>query len=592
MDAFPDQTETPVDRRPSITRLAAALHEAMGTPVPHALILPLSLLFARHFRFDSADPGWADRDRLLIAENLAPLAAALAQRAGLPKESFDAPAAPLGIGIGLVLAERLLAARFGRSLVDHRAWVFADGADLATGPMQEAALLAGLWRLGRLAVIVSVPQPDAPGLAGFAAAGWSVRRVDSGEAGDVAAALSAALRSQKPTLIACLPGVDTHALATPQARSDAGEGIAAWTNTGRRNAGMRRAWLKRLARHASRQDFEAAMAGRLPVGWHRMLLEAGTLLPAGQTMMSTAETLRLAWMRLSASLPDLASLPGAPGWKQPGAQTEFCPARRAAGRLAQGIGAAMTGMALHGGLLPVAAHCLSQLDHLRPGLRAAAAAGLHVVECLVEPATPCPMAGQRAGLRAMRNLQLFRPADASEALECAELALRRNGGPSVLLLSEQPVPLLAERPARTRCAKGGYILLEAAAPRAVTLVASGPELHIAVQARQLLAAAKIAAAVVSMPCWSLFGRQDPDWQRAVLGHAPIVALEAGSGFGWERWLGPDGLFICAAPDPEEPQAPVFSAQRVADLVLRHLGIAPVAWTTCQGFTKRPTLPRQ
>ena len=575
MDVFPDQNERAIDRRPSITRLAAALHEAMGTPVPHALILPLSLLFARHFRFDSADPGWADRDRLLIAENLAPVAAALAKQAGLTRESFVSPGAPLGIGIGLVLAERLLAARFGRSLVDHRSWVFADGADLATGPMQEAALLAGLWRLGRLAMIVSVPQADAPGLAGFAAAGWSVRRVDAGEAGDVAAAMSAALRSQKPTLIACLPGTEAPVKA-PCARSAPGEGSAAWANTGRRNAGMRRAWLKRLARHASRQDFEAAMAGRLPVGWHRMLLEAGPLLPPGQAMVSTAETLRLAWMRLAASLPDLASLPGAPGWKQPGGQTEFCQARAAAGCLAQGIGTAMTGLALHGGLLPVAAHCLSQLDHLRPGLRAAASSGLHVVECLVEPATPCPTAGQRAGLRAMRNLLLFRPADASEALECAELALRRNGGPSVLLLCEQPVPLLAERPARTRCAKGGYILLEAAAPRAVTLVASGPELHIAVQARQLLAAAKIASAVVSMPCWSLFSRQDPDWQQAVLGHAPIVALEAGSGFGWERWLGPDGLFICAEPDLDDVEAPVFSAQRVANLVLRHLGIPQMA----------------
>ena len=568
MDAFAEYTEATTDRRPSITRLSGSLHEAMGRTDQHPLVLPLSLLFARHLRFDSADPGWADRDRLLLAPELAPIARAVSALVGLPPEACHSPGAPLGVGIGLVLAERLLAARFGRSLVDHRAWVFADGADLATGPMQEAALLAGMWRLGRLAVIVSVPEADAPGLAGFAAAGWLVRRVESAEAGDVAAAMSAALRSQKPTLIACLPV----ATPSPLPRTDMREGCLAWANTGRRNAGMRRAWLKRLARHASLQDFEAAMAGRLPMGWHRALLEAGPLLAPGQTLVSTAETLRLAWMRLPASLPDMASLPGAPGWKQPGAQSEFCHARAAAGRLAQGIGAALAGMALHGGFLPVAAHCLSQLDHLRPGLRAAASSGLHFVECLVEPAAPCPAAGQRAGLRAMRNLLLFRPADASEALECAELALRRGGGPSVLLLSEQPVPLLAERPARTRCAKGGYILMEAAAPRAVTLVASGPELHVAVQVRHLLSKAGIPAAVISMPCWAFFSRQDPDWQQAVLGHAPIVALEAGSGFGWERWLGADGLFICAEPTPGDTEALPLSPQRVADLVLRHLGV--------------------
>jgi transketolase len=203
-------------------------------------------------------------------------------------------------------------------------------------------------------------------------------------------------------------------------------------------------------------------------------------------------------------------------------------------------------------------------------LRAAAAAGLHFVECLVEPARPCPSAGYRASLRAMRNLLVFRPADASEALECAELALRRGGGPCVLLLCEQPVPLLADRPARTRCAKGGYVLREAAAPRAVTLVASGPELHVALQAHKILAAAAIPAAIVSMPCWSFFASQEPDWQRAVLGDAPIVALETGSGFGWDRFLGNEGLFI--GDDPTAGDAVPLSPHRVANLVLRHLGL--------------------
>jgi transketolase len=376
------------------------------------------------------------------------------------------------------------------------------------------------------------------------------------------------LRSQKPTLIACLSRPGDQSTRGPLHGE---EGRLAWMLTGRRNAGMRRAWLKRLARHASRPDFEAAISGRLPVGWHRTLVDAGPLLPPGQTIISTAETLRVAWMRLPGSLPDLASLPGAPGWKQLGAQTEFCHARAAAGHLVQGIGAAMAGMALHGGFLPVATHCLSALDHVRPGLRTAAAAGLHFVECLIEPAIPCPAAGQRAGLRAMRNLLVFRPADASEAVECAELALRRGGGPCVLLLSEHPVPLLADRPARTRCAKGGYVVHEATSPRTVTLVASGPELHLTLQARKLLASAGVPTAVVSMPCWEYFAHQEPDWQHAVLGDAPIVAIETGSGFGWDRWLGTEGLFISS--DPAAGDATPLSAKQIADLVLRHLGIA-------------------
>jgi transketolase len=545
LDTLPGQIDGTADRKPSIARLATALQDQLGAAAPHPLVLPASLLFASHLRFDSADPGWSDRDRLLFAAELAPFSAGLATLAGLPAGCGIAPGCTLGAALGMVLAERLLAARFGRSLVDHRCWVFADGAGLASGPMQEAALLAGMWRLGRLTAIVAVAAQDAPGLAGFAAAGWSVRRVDSSEAGDVAAALSAALRSQKPTLIACLSKAPpARALHTPSE-----EGRLAWAATGRRDAGMRRAWLRRLARHASRQDYEAAMAGRLPVGWHRALVEPGPLLPPGQTQISTAETLRLAWMRLPSSLPDLVSLPGAAGWKLPGAQTEFCHARDAAGRLPQGIGAAMAGMALHGGFLPVATHSLSELDHLRPGLRAAAAAGLHFVECLVEPARPCPSAGYRASLRAMRNLLVFRPADAS-------------------------VPLLAERPARTRCAKGGYVFREAGPRRAVTLVASGPELHLALQAVPLLAAAGVPASIVSMPCWDLFAQQEPEWQHAVLGDAPIVAIEIGSGFGWERFFGHDGLFIGNghATGDEPPLSPHGVAQRV----LRHLCIPQLA----------------
>jgi transketolase len=570
LDTLPGQIDGTADRRPAVTRLATALQDQLGAAAPHPLILPACLLFARHLRFDSADPGWPDCDRLLFAPELASFSAGLAALAGLPAGCGIAPGCSLGAALGMVLAERLLAARFGRSLVDHRCWVFADGTGLATGPMQEAALLAGMWRLGRLTAIVAVAAQDAPGLAGFAAAGWSVRRVDSSEAGEVAAAMSAALRSQKPTLIACL-SKPQHARAL-QCPSE--EGRLAWAATGRRDAGMRRAWLRRLARHASRQDYEAAMAGRLPVGWHRALVEPGPLLPPGQTQISTAETLRLAWMRLPSSLPDFVSLPGAAGWRQPGAQTEFCHARDAAGRLPQGIGAAMAGMAMHGGFLPVATHSLSELDHVRPGLRAAAAAGLHFVECLVEPARPCPSAGHRASLRAMRNLLVFRPADASEAIECAELALRRGGGPCVILLCETPVPLLAERPARTRCAKGGYVLREAGPRRAVTLVASGPELHLALQAVPLLAAAGVPAAIVSMPCWDFFAQQEPEWQRAVLGDAPIVALEIGSGFGWERFCGHDGLFIGNgyATGDEPPLSPHAVAQRV----LRHLCIPQLA----------------
>jgi transketolase len=476
--------------------------------------------------------------------------------AGLPPGFAEAPGPALELACGMALAERKLASRFGRSLVDHRIWAFDTGADVSRGSVQEAALLAGNWRLGRLTAFIPVQAPDAPGLSAFTAAGWSVRRVNEAEAPEVAAAMSAALRSQKPTLIACLP----HSGCGERLGDlSGGQGVEAWSTTGRRVATVRRGWLKRLARHGRSGDYDAAMSGRLPAGWHNAVLEPGTVLAPGQTVMSTAETLRRALVRLAPSLPEFCVI-----------QSEE---RDKHGQLTQGFAHAMAGMALHGGMIPVGVHELDEAESVRPGLRAAAVAGLRMVACLIEPKIPCRAGGQRAGLRAMRNLFVFRPADATEALECAELALRRSEGPSVLLLCEATVKLLAPRPSRTRCAKGGYVFCEAEAPRAVTMIASGPDLHEVLLARGVLAQNGVAAAVVSLPCWEYFILQDSGWQDAVLGDAPRVAVEAGSGFGWERFLGPGGLFI--GPDqvaPGELAAP--TARRIADLVLRHLDMRP------------------
>jgi transketolase len=435
--------------------------------------------------------------------------------------------------------------------------------------VQEAAWLAAAWRLSRLTVVAGVRTADAPGLAGFAAAGWSVRRVDAGDPGDVAAAISAAQRSQRPTLIACIRA----GRPAPAGAACSEEGIQAWREAGGRRSGVRRAWLKRLARHGSRQDFENAAAGRLPQGWHSAFFESGPLLPPGETAISTSCSLRLAMSRLAAVVPEVMRLPSDGCAKATGAQPELLSGCGAEGPLAQGLSAAATGLALHGGVLPVVEHRLAEADGLSAGMRAAAASGLRTLTVLIEPNTARPEGGQHASLRAIRNLTVFRPADASEALECAELALRRTTGPTVLLASDAPVKLLAERPSRTRCAKGGYVLAEALSRRA-TLIASGPELHLALAAHRMLADADTPVAVVSLPSWDVFARQELAWQETVLGDAPRIGLEAGSGLGWERWLGPDGLLIGLghsegiAWDASWPHA---SAVRLVHLITRHLG---------------------
>ncbi len=581
-------SEARPDRRASITRLIDGLTPLLPRDSPALpLVLPLALLVGRHLRFDAADPRWPDRDRLVLAPSILCLGEAAASLLAAPVSRADADpgladfaqsaGSPLGAAVGLALAERMLAARFGRSLVDHRTWVLESGEEGATGAVQEAAWLAGAWRLGRLTLIRTVAAADLGELAGFAANGWSVRRARAGDAGGIAAALSAALRAMRPTLIAVLtqdgpPVVGGRLALAGNGRAEAPEdSVAAWQMAGRRASAIRRAWLKRLSRHAGRPEFEQAMAGRLPAGWHGRLAARAP----GEALGATAACARDVLSELAGALPCLAAMPGTAGWKLPASQAEPATGRdERAGRLAQGIGAALCGMARHGGVLPWAAGRLRDADGLREGLREAASQQLQLIRILVEPDEPCAAAGQRASLRAMRNLHVFRPADATEALECLELALRRREGPSVLLLSEAPAPTLADRTLRTRSGRGGYVVAEPCGGRAATLIASGADLQVAEQARALLTQAGLATALVSLPCWDLFALQAVEWREAMLGDAPRIGVESGSGFGWERWIGAGGLFVdcgLAGPAAGRGDRLVLAARQVARAVLRHLG---------------------
>jgi transketolase len=167
-----------------------------------------------------------------------------------------------------------------------------------------------------------------------------------------------------------------------------------------------------------------------------------------------------------------------------------------------------------------------------------------------------------ASLRAMPNLCVFRPADAIETAECWEIAVKRADGPSVLALSRQNLPTLREA-GENRCARGGYVLAEANGERRATLIATGSEVSLAMEARATLEAEGVPTAVVSLPCWELFALQDEGYRAAVLGGALRVGIEAALPMGWERWLGPDGIFIGMQG---------FGASAPAEALYRHFGL--------------------
>ena len=239
-----------------------------------------------------------------------------------------------------------------------------------------------------------------------------------------------------------------------------------------------------------------------------------------------------------------------------------------------GMCAAANGIALHGGLIPYTGTFFVFTDYMRPAIRIGAIARAHVIHVLTHDSIGLGEDGPThqpiehlASLRAMPHLHVYRPADAMEVAECWELAIRRNDGPSLLVLTRQALPTLRTDTTENRCARGGYVLAEAEGPRAVTLIATGSEVSIAMDARAALAADGVAAAVVSIPCWELFSQHDEAYRAQVLGTAPRIGVEAAGGFGWERWLGNDGIFIGMTD---------FGASAPYEDLYKHFGITPDA----------------
>jgi transketolase len=238
------------------------------------------------------------------------------------------------------------------------------------------------------------------------------------------------------------------------------------------------------------------------------------------------------------------------------------------------MAAAMNGMALHGGFIPYGGTFLIFSDYCRPAIRLSALMRQRVIYVMTHDSIGLGEDGpthqpveQLASLRAIPNLNVFRPADGVETAECWELAVRSGDAPSLLALTRQSVANL--RTAHTEenlCAKGAYVLAETAGKtRDVTILATGSEVSLAVEARGLLAKDGIEAAVVSMPCWELFASQPVAYRNEVLGTAPRVAVEAAVEQGWERWLGERGAFIGMTG---------FGASAPAPRLYEHFGITP------------------
>ena len=241
-----------------------------------------------------------------------------------------------------------------------------------------------------------------------------------------------------------------------------------------------------------------------------------------------------------------------------------------------GMAAAMNGLALHRGVIPYGGTFLVFSDYCRPSIRLSALMGQRVIYIMTHDSIGLGEDGPThqpvehlAALRAMPNVQVFRPADVIETIECWALALANDGGPAILALSRQGLPTIRnEHRVENLSSRGAYVLAEAEGARQVTLMATGSEVHLALTARDILQGEGVPTAVVSMPCWSLFEAQDQAYRDSVLGADAVrVGVEAATAFGWDRYIGPDGAFVGMSG---------FGASAPADALYQHFGITAAA----------------
>jgi transketolase len=622
-----------------------------------------TVLFTQFLTFDAADPKWPDRDRFVLsAGHGSMLLYALLYLTGntdMPldqlkhfrqlgsltpghPENFhtkgiETTTGPLGQGlatsVGMALAERMLAAEFGKKIVDHHTYVLVSDGDLMEGVSQEAIALAGHWKLNKLIVLyddngISIDGPTSISdsvdqVKRFKSAGWQAELIDGQDQQAIAAAIARAQKSNKPSLIACKTTIGYGAPTKAGTAKAHGEALGAeelkgakqklgislepfsvpddvlksWREAGSRGAAARQEWEARFATLSSRKraEFERRVRHERPAALAKVLKAHKKALLETPQNIATRKSSESAIDAIVTAMPmefvaGSADLTGSNNNKAKSA-VDFS-AKTPKGRFVHygirehGMAAALNGIFLHGGFAPNGATFLVFTDYARPAMRIAALMGAGVVYVMTHDSIGLGEDGPThqpvehlAALRAIPNMRVFRPCDAIEVTECWELALNRIDGPTVLALTRQNLPQLrTTAPSDNPCSHGAYELVAAQGEAKVSLFASGSEVQIAVAAQNQLVERGIASRVVSVPSLELLLAQPTDRQQAVIGQAPVnVAIEAAVRWGWDAVIGKHGEFIgmhgfgASAPAKDLFKHFGITAEAAVDAALKRLG---------------------
>lgn len=542
-----------------------------------------------------------------------------ARTAGHPEyghaAGIETTTGPLGQGIanavGMALAERLMNAEFGDDLVDHYTYCIAGDGCLMEGISQEAISFAGHMKLNKLIVLfddngISIDGPTSltvseDTIMRFQSAGWDTISIDGHDPVAIAQAVYSARATDKPSLIACKTqigkGAPTKAGTSGSHGSPLGEEeiagarkalgwphapfevpadiLGAWRDAGVRADDEFAAWGKRVAASNKAAAFNARIEGDLGNQWQQAIQDFKKQLvekaPKEATRQSSQNALDVLVPVVDAMIGGSADLTGSNNTKAANMKPVQAPNYDGDyiyyGVREHAMAAVMNGLSLHGGFKPYGGTFLVFTDYCRGSIRLSALMKQPVVYVMTHDSIGLGEDGPThqpvehlASLRAIPDLHVFRPADATETAECWALALASNDTPSVLALSRQGVPHLRGGYTQDNlCAYGAYTLCEFSDdnPQAV-LIGTGTELSLCVEAAKKLKEQGVRVRVVSMPCWELFEKQPESYRREVLGDASTikVACEAAIAMGWREWIGDNGVFIgmkgfgASAPAPQ------------------------------------------
>ena len=509
-------------------------------------------------------------------------------------------------GVGMAIAERWLEDhynRLGYEIINHRTYAIVSDGDLQEGVASEAASLAGTLRLGKLIYLYDDNDISIEGNTDiafaenvaqrFQAYGWHViGPIDGMDPKVVDSAIRMAqAETARPSLIVCRTVIgygSPNKAGTASAHGEPlgeeevrltkeqlgwpyqepftipGEAQAHFLQARERGRGYQEEWQTRMEDYRREYPVEAAQlqndfGGHLPDGWDQDL---DGLFSVGDKPMATRE----ASGRVMNAIADrVHSLTGGSADLAPSTKTtlkdhghygfeEYCGHNMHFGVREHAMGAIANGMALHGGTIPYTATFLIFSDYMRPPIRLAALMDLRVVYIFTHDSIGLGEDGPThqpiehlLSLRAIPNVVVLRPADATETVEAWKVAMERRDGPTVLVMGRQNLPVLDRETyaAAAGVQRGGYVLWESSDKPEAILIGTGSEVHIALGAGNILEEKGIMARVVSLPSWKLFDAQPPDYRNSVL-PAKVrarVAIEAATTMGWERYVSTEGVTL-------------------------------------------------